>query len=147
MFVVNFGLRAANEEDSKTPKVTTEQQEGLDFNPTISVTETALSIQFSHTTGNLQRVIDLNGEGPEQRYIIRYAPGITNSQNPTSPVTGAPNDPNFNFSEDLDLSTLSATTKITVEVYDTEIDYADPMSLSEPKGKGSIVVNDNTSSH
>jgi len=90
------------------------------------------------------RVVDINGEGPDRRYIIRYAPSIQNSPNAPEQISGNPGDQTTHFSDDMDLATFTESNMITVEVYNHELDYSNPMSLSDPKGKGSVVVNDNT---
>ena len=114
------------------------------FEPTITQYGDQLNVQFTHSQNNLMRVIDINGEGPDRRYIIRYAPSIQNSPNAVEQLTGNPGENGAHFSDDLELSTFTESNTVTVEVYDHDLDYSDPMSLSDPKGKGSVVVNDNT---
>jgi len=135
---------ANNHEVISSPE-TVQSNDVIDYNPTISIEGNNLNIKFSHNLENLQRVIDVNGEGPNKRYIIRFAPSIVNSQNQAIPVNGISNELKYDFDEELDISNMQESETFTIEVYDTGIDYADPMSFAEPKGKGSVVVNDNTS--
>lgn len=114
------------------------------YQPTIDQNEGQLNIQFTHNEANLMRVVDVNGEGPDRRYIVRYAPVILNSPGETAQISGMAGDEMTEFADALDIATFTESNMITVEIYTHDIDYADPMSLSDPKGKGSVVVNDNT---